>query len=293
MVIDVAPSIGSARSRARINALLVDTSLIQGAFRAHHTLWATSRRRTNISGQTRANGLSVNLSALTVGTTGTRLARIDILLYRCSEGGKTQCMIEQSFANNRYSEKQCMGKGSGKVDRSYFVCFVEVVQKQGGSAEIYDCRTKLGRVKQGHKHATGEEVGKGFLTFSLLNVTISERISFVSGETGTRGQVIDDLAVSILTTGSWARVLTFVPNASPVRRAVRIEHTLWTASFVSVSKMILNTCACSSTVLFPTLSVGSAWARITRVQYWDILCKFGNQTFRCSFVIIPLFYKFM
>lgn len=72
---------------------------------------------------------------------------------------------------------------------------------------------------------------------------IRERVSRISSDTGTRGQMVNHLAVGILTTGSRARVLAFIANTCFVRRAVRIKDTLGSTALVRITDIFGQTSA--------------------------------------------------
>ena len=65
-------------------------------------------------------------------------------------------------------------------------------------------------------------------------VTSPERIATVTGATAATWNVIDDLADSIESTGSWTGILALVPYAGSVELAIRVDETLGTAVFVRV-----------------------------------------------------------
>lgn len=47
--------------------------------------------------------------------------------------------------------------------------------------------------------------------------------------------MIYDLAIGVLSASSWARILTLIPNAGPVGRAIGIEDALWSAPLVWIA----------------------------------------------------------
>lgn len=85
---------------------------------------------------------------------------------------------------------------------------------------------------------TSFKKGSRIITWWWWQVAKSERISRVSWSAGTRGQMVYDLAISILTARSRTRVLTFVSDASSVRRTIRVEDTLRSTSFVRIAYVI-------------------------------------------------------
>ena len=77
MISDLTNCIDSTSTRTRIYTFLVIAGFVLWTFWACDTFWSTSRRSTNISGHTRANCLSIDLTALRIGSTRRRLTRID------------------------------------------------------------------------------------------------------------------------------------------------------------------------------------------------------------------------
>lgn len=69
----------TARVGARIDAFVVLAGEICRAIRANRTLGSATRRCTEISWKTRANGLTVACSALTVGPARGRLTEINVI----------------------------------------------------------------------------------------------------------------------------------------------------------------------------------------------------------------------
>lgn len=85
-------SVKTARTRTRIQARLLDTSLIHCTFRANSTFWTASRWRTNVIGLTRTDGMFVHIAALAVRATGRRTTWIDRSVfdfYSAEEEGGT------------------------------------------------------------------------------------------------------------------------------------------------------------------------------------------------------------
>lgn len=72
----------TAGSRARVDALLILADPVQRAIGARDALGSTGRGSSLIGGLTRANGLTVRLSALAVRSAGRRSARIALVLDR-------------------------------------------------------------------------------------------------------------------------------------------------------------------------------------------------------------------
>lgn len=90
VVDDRASSSHTACSRTWIPAFLISTRLILGTLSAHNALWATGRRTSNESWNTRANCLPVDFPTLTVWSTWRGVARISndrrllwSALYKC------------------------------------------------------------------------------------------------------------------------------------------------------------------------------------------------------------------
>jgi len=67
---DLTAGLQTAGSGAGIHALLVDTSLEGGALAGHHTLGTALRRCSDVAFQTGAHRMSVDISALAVGSAG-------------------------------------------------------------------------------------------------------------------------------------------------------------------------------------------------------------------------------
>lgn len=70
MINNFTSSSDAASSNARVPAFLVTASFVPSAVGIDDTLWPTGWWHPFVSGQTRADGLSVNGSALAVRTTG-------------------------------------------------------------------------------------------------------------------------------------------------------------------------------------------------------------------------------
>lgn len=84
--------------------------------------------------------------------------------------------------------------------------------------------------------------------------------------------MIDNLAFGGLAARSGARVLTAVTNAGPIRRTIRIQDTLGTATLVGIAKVILDAGTRPGTVLLPTDGIGPARTGHTRglILFGDI-----------------------
>lgn len=109
-------------------------------------------------------------------------------------------------------------------------------------------------------------------------MAITEGITLVSIDAGTRGKVFDNLTFGTLAARSGARILTPVTDAGSVRGAIRIQDTLGTTTFIGISKVILDAGTRSCTVLFPTDGIGTARTGHTRrlVLFGDIGWKMNR-----------------
>lgn len=91
--------------------------------------------------------------------------------------------------------------------------------------------------------------------------------------------MIDNLAFGGLAARSGARVLTAVTNAGPIRRTIRIQDTLGTATLVGIAKVILDAGTRPGTVLLPTDGIGPARTGHTRglILFGDIGWKVNRR----------------
>jgi hypothetical protein len=107
---------------------------------------------------------------------------------------------------------------------------------------------------------------KWFLTVTWFNSAKSERISSVALIASTRWKMIHNLAVCILATCPWARILAFISYTGAIWRAIRIQNTFRSATFIRISNIVGRTGTCSCTILFSALCIWStrvwiAWSR--------------------------------
>lgn len=80
--------------------------------------------------------------------------------------------------------------------------------------------------------------------------------------TGTDGDVVDDVALSVLAACTGTGVTALVAQTSLVPWTLRVEHTLWPTSFVRIAAVLWDTFA---QALSSADSVRSARRRITGV----------------------------
>ena len=95
------------------------------------------------------------------------------------------------------------------------------------------------------------------LTLRRNDVAVSEGIASVAGPARALRQVVHHLAVRVLAAGPRTRVHALVANASPVGRAVRVDHTLGPAALVRVADVLGQTGARSRAVLLAADGVRS------------------------------------
>lgn len=91
MVDNLAASVDTASARAGVDTLLLDTCFVLGTVGADHALGPAGGRRAYEPGETRADGVTVHFTALTVGTTRRRLTRV---LWRLSYRGEETETVE-------------------------------------------------------------------------------------------------------------------------------------------------------------------------------------------------------
>lgn len=71
-----------------------------------------------------------------------------------------------------------------------------------------------------------------------LNATADERITHVSGWTGTDGDVIHHVASRVLTANSGARILALVSQTCFVAKTLGIQDALRTTSLVGITDVL-------------------------------------------------------
>ena len=76
--------------------------------------------------------------------------------------------------------------------------------------------------------------------------------------------VVDDLAVSMEATSSWAWINAFLVHTSFVWTAFRAGNTFWTAVWRRTN-VVIQTCAHSTLSTYTTHTVRSAWTGLTWV----------------------------
>lgn len=81
--------------------------------------------------------------------------------------------------------------------------------------------------------------------------------------------MIGDSAFGVGATQSATRILTFIAEACPIERTVRVHDALGPTSLVRVAEELRKTCASSSQISYSALSVGSAWAGLAWVKVFD------------------------
>lgn len=65
------------------------------------------------------------------------------------------------------------------------------------------------------------------------------------------------LAIGILATGAGARILALLLLAGAIRRTIRVEHTLWSATLVGIAKVFGQALTRASAIPFTAFSIGS------------------------------------
>lgn len=76
-----------------------------------------------------------------------------------------------------------------------------------------------------------------------LLATAGEGIPHVARWTGAAGDVVDDVAESVLTASPRAGILALVPETGLVARTLQVEDTFWATSFVRVADVLWQTFA--------------------------------------------------
>jgi hypothetical protein len=95
-----------------------------------------------------------------------------------------------------------------------------------------------------------------------------ERIAGVSLRARAHGDVVDHVTLSILSAGARAGVPTLVPDTCLVPWALRVEHTLGSARFVRVARVLGYALAHPSAPADGVRPTGRRVARVGRLGRW-------------------------
>jgi len=118
------------------------------------------------------------------------------------------------------------------------------------------------------------------LTFILLYMTVSIRVSSVALSTSTWRWMIYYLAISVLATGSWARILTSVQPTSPIRWTIGVNSAFRSTALVRITEVLRKALTSSSAILFSANGVRSTRARIARLNVLTRRFLLSNITLR-------------
>ena len=98
-------------------------------------------------------------------------------------------------------------------------------------------------------------------------VTVEERISTVSSWAGADRVVVNNFALGIRPTCSWARIHTMLLDTSLGQLALRAQKTLWSA-VGRTSEISRETGTDRSGSLWSAFTVWTAWVRIAGVLWF-------------------------
>ena len=110
-----------------------------------------------------------------------------------------------------------------------------------------------------------------------LQTTCCEGISDIIGDAGASWAVAPHLALSIDAASARAWVDTLVPLACFVGWAIRVDHTLWSARHVWISKIFRNALTRASIPLPVANCVGSARRRIAWINWLHPWWHWNNE----------------
>ena len=82
--------------------------------------------------------------------------------------------------------------------------------------------------------------------------------------------MVDDSALRIEATDSWARVDTVLVDAGEACDAVAVHHALWPAAAVRVTEVVRSAAADTRVALHLRVSVGATGVRVTRISGWRL-----------------------
>lgn len=95
--------------------------------------------------------------------------------------------------------------------------------------------------------------------YHFYNIAEYEWVTCVSTSAYARRKMINYLAISILSTSSRARILTFIIKASFIGSTVTVYDTLRSTTIIRIAKVSRQAIAGPSTILFLTNAIYSAW----------------------------------
>jgi len=106
------------------------------------------------------------------------------------------------------------------------------------------------------------------------------RVTGVSNQTITGGQVIDHLTLGVLAASAGTWVTAFLVDTCLIRRAVRVQNALGTTAIIRISEVIRQTLAGSGPTTFLALGIHAAGTGVAGLQnfrrtisYWTTLTK--------------------
>lgn len=94
--------------------------------------------------------------------------------------------------------------------------------------------------------------------------TIFKRISDVTWSTSTQRQMVHNLTICVWSANTRTRILAFIKDTSLVGRAISIQDTLWSTTFVWITNVVSNARTRSSSVLFTANSIHTTRRWMTR-----------------------------
>ena len=85
--------------------------------------------------------------------------------------------------------------------------------------------------------------------------------------------MVDDSALRVEATHSGAGVDAVLVDAGQDTRAITVDHALWPAAGVRVTKVLRSAAADAGTATNPGISIGSTRIRIAGISRWWRCCK--------------------
>lgn len=109
------------------------------------------------------------------------------------------------------------------------------------------------------------------LTFMLNKPTITIRISCIINLATTWCHVINNSALSILTTNSCTWITAFISNTRFIRWTICVYNTLWPTNFVWIAIKFCWTLAWANTILFTTFCICTTrtWSTGSKNSDWN------------------------
>lgn len=119
------------------------------------------------------------------------------------------------------------------------------------------------------------------LTFILLNNNraVSITVTCESRSTHTVWQMVYHLTLCILATYSWAWINASISYTRLIRRAIGVQCTFWSTTFVWIAEILGYALTRTGAVLFTANSVRATWIWNARIHGWLVL---NRSLFNCA-----------